>query len=67
MGKPRSRQQTKRRLDAALDLALAQTFPASDPVAIGRATATEAPARPVDRKPPVIEPSDVAAAAQRAA
>jgi hypothetical protein len=57
----------KRKLDAALDRALAQTFPASDPVAIGHATGTEAPARPVDRKPPAIERCDVAAAAQRAA
>ncbi|HJU32606.1 MAG TPA: hypothetical protein VJ740_14170 [Hyphomicrobiaceae bacterium] len=41
-------------LDAQLDGALAHTFPASDPVAIGRATATEPPARPIERRAPVF-------------
>jgi len=36
-------------LDAQLDLALIATFPASDPVAIGRSTALEPPSRPVER------------------
>jgi hypothetical protein len=42
-------------LDARLDLALVATFPASDPVAIGRSTATEPPSRPVDRSPAAID------------
>ena len=42
-------------LDAKLDLALAHTFPASDPVAVGGATGTEPPARPVDRQSPIID------------
>jgi hypothetical protein len=42
-------------LDAQLDLALAHTFPASDPVAVGHPTGTEPPSRPVDRWPPIID------------
>jgi hypothetical protein len=42
-------------LDARLDLALIGTFPASDPIAIGRSTATEPPARPVERAPAAID------------
>ena len=42
-----------RKLDAGLDEALAYTFPASDPIAIGHATGTEPPARPIDRKAPI--------------
>jgi len=53
-------------LDARLDLALVDTFPASDPIAIGRATATEPPARPVDRRPPLLDLDAVAAAQGRA-
>lgn len=44
-----------RTLDAILDLALEATFPASDPVAVGGATATEEPARPIDRRAPMID------------
>jgi hypothetical protein len=44
-----------RKLDAELDEALAHTFPASDPIAIGRATGTEPPARPIDRKAPLSD------------
>ena len=51
----------RRKLDAELDEALAHTFPASDPVAIGHATGTEPPARPTDRKAPI---SDRAASAE---
>jgi hypothetical protein len=40
----------RRKLDDRLDEALRQTFPASDPVSIGRVTATEPPSRPV--RPP---------------
>ena len=39
----------KRHLDELLDEGLKQTFPASDPVSVGRFTSTEAPSRPVDR------------------
>ncbi len=42
----------RRKLDAELDKALAQTFPASDPFSVGHFTSTEPPARPVDRKAP---------------
>jgi hypothetical protein len=41
-----------RKLDADLDKALAQTFPASDPFSVGQFTSTEPPSRPVDRKAP---------------
>jgi hypothetical protein len=51
-------------LDARLDLALAETFPASDPIAIGGATSTEPPARPVDRMSPRLD-LDAVNAAQR--
>lgn len=39
----------KRHLDDLLDAGLRETFPASDPVAVGRFTSTEPPSRPVDR------------------
>ena len=39
----------KRHLDELLDEGLKQTFPASDPVSVGRFTSTEAPSRPIDR------------------
>jgi hypothetical protein len=45
----------RRNLDAVLDRALEATFPASDPVAVGGTTATEEPARPIDRRAPVID------------
>jgi hypothetical protein len=51
-------------LDTRLDLALEDTFPASDPIAIGGATSTEPSARPVDRMPPKLD-LDAVAAAQR--
>jgi hypothetical protein len=38
----------KRHLDELLDEGLKLTFPASDPVSVGRFTSTEAPSRPVD-------------------
>ena len=46
---------SSRKLDAELDKALAQTFPASDPFSVGRFTSTEPPARPVDRQAPRTE------------
>jgi hypothetical protein len=51
----------QKNLDEALDM----TFPASDPLAIGQSTGTEAPKRPADRAAPVIDRSDVEAAAAR--
>lgn len=46
----------RRKLEAGLDEALEQTFPASDPFSVGRFTGNEPPARPVDRKaPPLAE------------
>jgi hypothetical protein len=45
----------RRKLEAELDKALAQTFPASDPYSVGRFTSTEPPARPVDRQAPELD------------
>ena len=42
------RKRQDNRLEARLDAALAATFPASDPIAVGRPTATE-PLRPARR------------------
>jgi hypothetical protein len=44
----------RRKLEAELDKALAQTFPASDPYSIGHFTSTEPPSRPVDRQAPEL-------------
>lgn len=44
----------RRKLEADLDRALAQTFPASDPFSVGRSTGTEPPGRPVDRQAPQL-------------
>jgi hypothetical protein len=49
-----------------LDQALKATFPASDPVAIGDATGTEAD-RPVHRRPAVIDKTLVEELARNAA
>ena len=54
-----------RKLEAQLDEALGETFPASDPIAVGHSTSTEAPARPIDRKAPVIDLDEVAAARRK--
>jgi hypothetical protein len=48
----------RRKLDVRLDEALAQTFPASDPFSVGHFTATEPPARPVDRKAARVRPGE---------
>jgi hypothetical protein len=61
----KSKPDSNRKLDAKLDEALGETFPASDPIAVGRITGTEPPARPVDRKAPVIDLEDVAAARRK--
>lgn len=45
----------ERKVDKAVDM----TFPASDPVATGRATGNEPPSRPIDRKPPVITREEI--------
>ena len=45
----------RRKQEAGLDEALEQTFPASDPFSVGQFTATEPPARPADRKAPLVE------------
>jgi hypothetical protein len=47
-------------LEAVLDEALRQTFPASDPFHVARFTATEPPLRPVDRRAPRLETSAIA-------
>ena len=43
------RKRQDNRLEARLDAALAETFPASDPIAVGQPTATE-PLRPARRR-----------------
>jgi hypothetical protein len=42
----------KRHLDELLDEGLRETFPASDPVAVGHFTSTEPPSRPIDKAAP---------------
>jgi hypothetical protein len=59
------RRKRKAELDAELDRALAQTFPASDPYSVGRFTSTEPPARPVDRQAPEISPAPTGAGPSR--
>jgi hypothetical protein len=39
----------RRHVDELLDEGLRQTFPASDPVAVGHFTGTEPPSQPIDR------------------
>lgn len=46
---PRTRED-RRKLDARLDEALDETFPASDPIAVHSPTATERPGRAINRK-----------------
>jgi hypothetical protein len=48
------RARRSRKLDADLDKALAQTFPASDPFSVGRFTSTEPPSRSVDHQAPEL-------------
>jgi hypothetical protein len=52
-GRSRTEEGMRRKLDADLDRALAQTFPASDPFSVGHFTGTEPPSRPVDTGPAV--------------
>jgi hypothetical protein len=51
-----------RKQEARLDEALAESFPASDPIAAGEPTGIEPLSTPVDRKPPTL---DVTAVQQR--
>jgi hypothetical protein len=48
--------------DKKLDKAVDKTFPASDPITVGKPTGTEPATRPVDRQPPVITKEQVEAA-----
>lgn len=48
--------------DKKLDKAIEKTFPAGDPVTVGKPTGTEPAKRPVDRQPPVITREQVEAA-----
>ena len=48
--KQNARHEKEKKHDKAVDM----TFPASDATAHGKATGTEPPARPVDRKVPTI-------------
>jgi hypothetical protein len=52
-GRTRIEKDTRRKLEAELDKALAQTFPASDPFSVGQFTSTEPPSRSIDHKPAV--------------
>jgi hypothetical protein len=48
--------------DKKLDKAVEKSFPASDPVTVGKPTGTEPAKRPVDRQPPIITKEQVEAA-----
>jgi hypothetical protein len=48
--------------DKRLDKAVEKTFPASDPVNVGKPTGTETAKRPIDRLPPVITKAQIEAA-----
>ena len=48
-------EEQEKKIDTAVDM----SFPASDPIATGRATSTEPPRRPTDRSPPIISKEDV--------
>jgi hypothetical protein len=52
-------EQDRRKKDKKVDQSVDMTFPASDPPARGKPTGTEAPKRPVDRKPPVISKEEI--------
>jgi hypothetical protein len=52
----------QKKIDKALDM----TFPASDPVASGKATGTEPPKRPVDRRAPIVSREEIERARQGA-
>ena len=52
-------QNRKTKSEKKVDDAVDMTFPASDPVAAGKATGTEPPRRPVSRKAPIISKEDI--------
>lgn len=52
----------RKRTSDKLDEAVEKTFPASDPVNVGKPTGTEPAKRPMDRLPPVITKHDIEAA-----
>jgi hypothetical protein len=54
----------RKRREAKVDAAVEMSFPASDAPKAGRATSTEPPARPVDRKAPIITKEQIEAAAK---
>lgn len=54
-----SKAKSRAKKDEQLDHALEETFPASDPVASGQSTGTEASGRPTDRKAPVISKEEI--------
>jgi hypothetical protein len=58
-GQP-ERKRHEEKVDAAVDM----SFPASDAPTPGRPTGTEPPARPVDRKAPIISKEQIEAAAK---
>ena len=49
------KKETEKKVDRAVDM----TFPASDPIATGKATSTEPPKRPKDRQAPVISKEEI--------
>ena len=51
--------EAKKSKEKKIDKAVDMTFPASDPPARGKATGTEPPKRPVDRKAPVITKEEI--------
>jgi hypothetical protein len=51
-GRTRTEDRQQKKLDAELDTALAETFPASDPFSVGQFTATEPPSRSIDHQAP---------------
>jgi hypothetical protein len=58
------REKDKEAREQDVDEAVEMTFPASDAATPGHATSTEPPARPTDRKAPVINKDDIEAAAK---
>ena len=51
----RRKEGDRKEREKKLDQAIEMTFPASDPIAVGRPTGTEAPARPVRSRTTKVE------------
>jgi hypothetical protein len=49
----------KRRQDEKVDEAIRETFPASDPAAVGGATGTEPIKGPKNRQPPILSQDEI--------